>query len=550
LLPPTSFPPGDLVPVSGDFDGNGSLDLAVLDLGSANLSIFLNQPFKALSRTSLDFHSQGITTTSDLRFVNITNPSGAPFSITNIAISGAPFSQTSVCVTKLMPGQSCNINVTFAPTVTGTSNGSLTITATASATPQVIALTGIGVGGPFVQLSATQLGFAPTTIGVPSQGQRVSFENTGNSSLTVSSIAINGGNSGDFSVSGDPCTGIAAGNQCTRTVTFTPTAAGLRKSSMVIMDNAPGSPHIVTLLGTSLGSQVALTPSSLTFGAQAVGAMSAAQTVTLTNRSTVGVFITQIAASGDFQQTNNCGGALNDMATCTISVIFTPSAGGARTGTLTVAAGTGSPLTQTIPLSGTGGDFSVSAGSGGAGATATVAAGATATYPLSLTAGVGFSGTVALTCSGAPTAATCSISPTSLTLSGGTPATATVSVATTARSAVFIPALYNRGDFRWRMFVAPGLLAMSAALTMLVLLGLLSRRKHRPSWVPLATFAIFVLFAGIVVNGCGGGSSNPPSNPTGGIGTAAGTYTITVTATAGSGANAINHTTKLSLVVQ
>ncbi|HUE42276.1 MAG TPA: FG-GAP-like repeat-containing protein [Candidatus Sulfotelmatobacter sp.] len=547
LMPPADATFSDPVLLSADFNGDGGLDLAVLQPGSAKLSIFLNQPFKALSRTSLNFRSQGVSTTSEPLSVNISNPSGAPFSITNIAVSGAPFSQINLCITRLLPGQSCTINVTFAPTAAGTSNGSLTITDTASVAPQVIPLTGMGVNGPFVQLSSGAVGFAATAVGLQSQDQRISFENTGNTPLSVSSIAVTGGDSGDFIVTGDPCTSVAAGAQCSRTMAFMPTAAGLRSASLVITDNAPGSPHIVKLLGTGLGSGVTLAPSSLTFASQSVGTTSAAQVVTLTNTSTLGVFITQIAASGDFKQTNNCGGALNAMATCQVSITFTPTAGGARTGTLTVAAGAGSPLTQTAVLTGTGADFSISGGSSGSGGSATVTAGATATYPISLVGGAGFSGTVALTCSGAPANSTCSISPSSLAAAGVTPALATVSVTTTARSALFVPNRDQPENMPWRMFLVLATLLI-AFLSASALAGTRSLGNRRLAFATSIT--ALLLIVGATLNGCGGGSSNPssPTTPTGG--TAAGSYTITVTATAGTGGNAVSHTIKLALTVQ
>jgi hypothetical protein len=137
-----------------------------------------------------------------------------------------------------------------------------------------------------------------------------------------------------------------------------------------------------------------------------------------------------------------------------------------------------------------------------------------------------------------------------VTLSGTTPTTATVTVTTTARSAVLIPAVDEREDGRRRMLVAPGVFATLAAITILLLFGLRSPRRRQFAWAAVATFSVFMLVAGIVVSGCGGGSNGNPSNPSGGNGTAAGNYTITVTATAGSGADAVTHATKLTLVVQ
>jgi len=103
---------------------------------------------------------------------------------------------------------------------------------------------------------------------------------------------------------------------------------------------------------------VSLSPSSLTFATQQVNTTSAAQSVTLSNPGNGALSITSIAASGDFAETNNCGTGLpgstgTALAACSISVTFTPTAAGARTGSVSITDNaSGSP--QTVSLSGTG----------------------------------------------------------------------------------------------------------------------------------------------------------------------------------------------------
>ena len=97
---------------------------------------------------------------------------------------------------------------------------------------------------------------------------------------------------------------------------------------------------------------VSLSPSSLTFGSQAVGTTSAAQNVTLTNTGSAALVISSIGATGDFAQTNTCGVGLAAGGTCQIAVTFAPTAAGARSGAVTVASNAaGSP--HTLTLSGT-----------------------------------------------------------------------------------------------------------------------------------------------------------------------------------------------------
>ena len=92
---------------------------------------------------------------------------------------------------------------------------------------------------------------------------------------------------------------------------------------------------------------------SLSFGSTAVGDTSAAQTVTVTNTGTAAATVTSVTATGDFTATTTCGTALAAGANCAATVTFHPSAGGTRTGTLTIASTASNP-TLTVALSGTG----------------------------------------------------------------------------------------------------------------------------------------------------------------------------------------------------
>ena len=136
-------------------------------------------------------------------------------------------------------------------------------------------------------------------------------------------------------------------------ITFTPTATGTRTGAVTITDDAPGSPHVVSLSGTGTEPSVALQPGSLSFVGQRVGTTSASQTVTLTNTGGASLTVASIVASGNFAQTNTCGGSLGAGVTCTLSITFTPTATGTRTGAVTITDdAAGSP--HAVSLTGTG----------------------------------------------------------------------------------------------------------------------------------------------------------------------------------------------------
>ncbi len=202
---------------------------------------------------------------------------------------------------------------------------------------------------PSVTLSPYSLQYPSQQIGSTTSAQSVLLRNMGSSALEISSITANG----DFAESDNCAPSVSAASSCTLSVTFTPTAAGSLIGSIVIQDNAAGSPHTITLSGFGSGPVAAFSPTSLTFSAQLLGVSSAAQAETLTNTGNAALTVGTIQTTGDFAQVNNCPATLAASSSCTINVTFTPTASGTRNGTLTVSDGAwNSP--QTVNLTGTG----------------------------------------------------------------------------------------------------------------------------------------------------------------------------------------------------
>jgi len=432
---------------------------------------------------------------------------------------------------------SCTINVSFQPTLFGPQTGTLTVTDYANNSPQTVTLSGTGLA-PVVNLSPTTLTFGEQAISTTSQPQTVTLSNSGNGALTPFTITV----SGDFAQTNTCGSSVAATGSCTINVTFTPRNAGTRNGALTIADNASNSPQTVTLTGTGMGPAVSLSSSSLTFSAQIVGNSSSAQTVALTNTGNVSLTISSITASGDFSQTNTCGSSVSAGANCTIAVTFKPTAAGTRTGTLSVS-DSASDSPQSVALSGTGQDFSFAAASGSP-TSATVAPGSSASYTLSVAGESGFNQSVSFTCTGAPSEATCTVSPSALT-PGSSATNITVSVTTTApslsapRSRPLPPVPPLSPGLRGLLMLALALAAVTWAIA----------RRNQPGvsrWRSTMVLLASGLLLALALAGCGGGSS---SNVTHNPGTPAGTYTLTVTGTAGSGSSALSHSVTLTLTV-
>ena len=214
------------------------------------------------------------------------------------------------------------------------------------------ALAGLQVGTPAVTLSPASLMWGKIVVGVTSGAKTVTLTNTGTAALDIGNIAT----SGDFAqkIVAKSCgSALAAGTSCVIEVTFTPTQIGVRTGTLTITDNASNSPQTVPLSGTGI-PQATLTPTSKTFPAEMVGTSSPAVVFTLANKQSVTLSNIMISTTGDFSvSTTTCTTSLAAKSKCTISVVFTPTMTGTRTGTLKVSdSANNSP--QTSSLTGTG----------------------------------------------------------------------------------------------------------------------------------------------------------------------------------------------------
>ena len=205
--------------------------------------------------------------------------------------------------------------------------------------------------GSNLSISPTALAFGSVVTGSSSTSQAVTVTNTGTAAAPVSSIAT----SGDFSQTNTCGTSLAAGASCTAAVTFKPSASGARSGSLTITASGISSTVPLSGNGVAPGPILNTNPSSLAFPTTLSGQSSATQSATVSNTGTTAASITSIAASGDFSQTNTCGSSIAVGASCTVTVKFTPTASGARTGAVTIT-GNANNSPATIALSGSGVD--------------------------------------------------------------------------------------------------------------------------------------------------------------------------------------------------
>jgi HYDIN/CFA65/VesB-like, Ig-like domain/Beta-propeller repeat/Cep192 domain 4 len=385
----------------------------------------------------------GLTESGDFPMLNPTQ--------TNLGLFGAGLCGTEVCsdafVTKLLPSSQLVYSTFFggsgaetaqaiavdsagnATAVGGTNSQNLPVISVAlqggyaglGSSSNAFVLRIAGSDLPAVSLNPQQLSFGNETLYDTSDPQSVTLVNEGSSPLNITSISA----SGDFTQSNNCGTIVpSAGGNCTIQIRFNPTTIGTRTDQVIVNDNAQGSPHPITIIGTGVAAStgaVTLSPTSLSFTSEPVGATSPTQTVNLTNTGKTSLTLADISVSGDFTQTNTCGtlpSSLNVGDSCSFTVAFSPINSGRRTGAIVIKDdAAGSP--QSVPLSGTGEPiFSLSASNR---STVLQIGTTTTTFTVTASAPSSFTDTISLACSGA----TCSFDPPSIT--AGETSTLTIS---------------------------------------------------------------------------------------------------------------------------
>ena len=276
---------------------------------------------------------------------------------------------------------------------------------------------------------------------------------------------------------------------------------------------------------------------TLDFGTVTVGQTGGPLNVVLSNAGNGNLNITGIVASSRFGVQTSCSVStpLSPGTECSINVSFTPTVNGSITGTVRVK-DDAPENPHVISLKGQGyvvptPDFAISISS----QSITVGSNSAGTANVTVTPTNGFSGTVALSCSGLPAHSQCSFAPASLTADGSN--TPLVSVLTISTGVVTVAAVQHPGE--------SAILAADAGTFSVGLLGLVfapwcdenrGSRKKRARFVQLI-LVVIILCGGLV--GCAALAGQPrPTTPPG-------SYTVTVTAVS----TGVSHSSTLTLVV-
>lgn len=285
--------------------------------------------------SNLAFPNTAVGSSNSLTML-VQNTGTGTFSFSGLALNGTDadmFAETTTCGATIAAGQQCIINITFTPlsNLTYSANISWQM-ADGEGTLQTIfsTLTGVGTGEALALLTPPLLTFPNSE-----QAQTAVLSNPGNLPLGITSIAVTGPDSADFTETNNCGTSLPANSSCSIKVRFInavnlPTGV-YPVAFITVTDSVASSPQSIEVTGPA--PIATLSPGTYTFpGTTQVGNSSAVEAFTLSNTGHAPLAISSIVLGGgfpgSFTETNNCGTSLAINSSCTISVSFVPTAAG------------------------------------------------------------------------------------------------------------------------------------------------------------------------------------------------------------------------------
>ncbi len=206
--------------------------------------------------STLDFGEVTTGTVSAAQSATLQNqgPGGVTLTLLNAVGTGAAsFSVaggTCQAGQTLFEGQSCRVDVSFAPARAGARTATVQVASSGSA-PPTLTLRGTGLGGPAptLTLSLDTLAFDATRVGDESLPGELTLRSTGSGALRITGMAV----SGPFRVAPKSCPGVPftlpAGGECTLSVIFLPDGEGERTGTLRIDADADPASVEVALSG-------------------------------------------------------------------------------------------------------------------------------------------------------------------------------------------------------------------------------------------------------------------------------------------------------------
>jgi len=407
----TPFPSGGFsphLPAVGDFNGDGIQDIAVANENDGNVAIRLggtadinlvgnavNIPDGStvpLLTNGTDFGSREICGNSSLTQTFTFQNTGTTYlALSGVSITGIHSGDFIAYPSSfgLNPGGTQDIFVVFDPSAAGVRTATVHFTNTdcdentydfavqGTGTDPEIDVRGnnisIADGSPSTSPSLTNhTDFGNQSVCTGTFSRTFKIFNTGTAILTTSVPALIGPQAADFSITSPPAASVNPGDSTSLTVTFNPSASGLRQAYLGMSNNDCSEPiYDFWIQGTGVDPEMNIkgnntsivdgdnTP-SLTdftnFGVACSG--SVVKTFVIENSGTQSLSITGIIFAGtnasDFSVTTAPASTIATPGSSSFQVTFTPGATGIRNATLIITNSDCDEAIYNFAISGTG----------------------------------------------------------------------------------------------------------------------------------------------------------------------------------------------------
>lgn len=311
-------------------DGLATGDLEVTDGAGAQTSVALagtgTEPATLrISPSEALFAATTIGESSTPQTLTVTNDGDYPTGTPGVGISGDDDDQFhltgSTCVEALPAGESCTLDVIYAPASAGRATAVVTVAATPGG-EVTTSLTGTGQTQPALSISDASHDYGYSD--EPAEHVFI-ITNTGDAATGVPTATVDGDTA--FSVTTNTCTAaVTGGASCSVGVTYTGTGTTSQSAQLEVTATRGG-----TVSAALTGSPVALsvTPAEHAFGTVDVGSTSDAATFVMTNHRLTSILMGSEDLTGPFSLDDSClGVTIPAGGTCSFSAVFSPTAAG------------------------------------------------------------------------------------------------------------------------------------------------------------------------------------------------------------------------------
>ncbi len=237
------------------------------------------------------------------RTVTVGNPGTAALNVSATTLGGSNASEFSVVsgggAFTLNRGETRDIVVRFAPAdAAGNKNATLSIASNAPTTPTTVPLAGMGVQALATE-QLTEIDFGSRRTGVTAAIDSVVLRNTGNDTLHISTISLEGGDSAAYLIFGSrgPLN-IAPNMNYTARLRFTPEERRNYSTTLRVTHDDPDAVSIFMLRGKGVASVVASKSDTLAFGEVEVGSSATSSDFFIANNGDAPLVINKIEVWG------------------------------------------------------------------------------------------------------------------------------------------------------------------------------------------------------------------------------------------------------------